>query len=221
LVPCRWWCMRATSRSSSEPSVIIVDDDAGVCDALAALVGSVGLMTRTFSTAEDFLSRWSPTGPACLVLDVRMPGMNGIELQRHLRGIDLPIPVILMSGHGSIPTAVAGIKAGAVDFLEKPFHAQDLLDRIDRHLEDSRRQWPHAMHRREVRKRLEQLTAREREVAEHVLRGGTNKLIARELGISVKTVDAHRTRLMRKLGVRNTGELLRDLLSLPELKTTD
>jgi two-component system response regulator FixJ len=193
-------------------TVVIVDDDDAVRDSLAALLHSVGLQTQSFANGAEFLSEWEPTGPACMLLDVRMPGINGITLQQRLRDMDAPISAILMSAHGDIHTAVEGMRAGAVDFLQKPFRDQDVLDLVQVQLERSRKEWPEAMRRRAVRRRFELLTAREREVARRILRGQVNKVIAAELGISIKTVEAHRTSLMRKLNVRNAAELLADLL---------
>ncbi len=196
-----------------EWTVFVVDDDAPVRDSLAFLLQAAGFPVRTFASGEAFLQAWRPHWRGCLLTDVRMPGLDGLGLQQALaqRGADLP--VIVMSGHGDIPLAVRAMKNGAQDFLEKPFDDAVLLERLNqcRAADESRRQ---AARQREARRRiLERLTPRERQVLDCLVEGKPNKIIAAELGISPRTVEVHRARVMEKLGVRSLPELVRFVLS--------
>ncbi len=191
------------------PVVFVVDDDRAICESLRLLIGDVGLEVRTFTSARQFLSEYDPSQAGCLVLDVRMSGMSGLELQSKLRESGLRIPIIIITGHGDVPMAVEALKAGAVDFIEKPFRDQVLLDSIQKAVElDSRtrRQWNEA---RDVRSRLRLLTEREREVMDRLVAGKTNKGVAYELGISPKTADFHRANVLQKVGVNSVVELVR------------
>jgi two-component system response regulator DctR len=191
-----------------EQTVFVVDDDAAVRDSIQELVGSVGLQTEGYASADAFLKDFRPQRPGCLVLDVRMAGMSGLVLQERLNELEALIPVIVLTGHGDVPMAVQAMGNGAVDFIQKPYREQALLDSINaalardaaaRHLsstvDDSER-------------RLATLTDREREVLGQILSGLTSKEIARELAVSPRTVDAHRKNLLRKLGTGSVKELM-------------
>jgi FixJ family two-component response regulator len=191
------------------PVVFVVDDDEAVCASLRLLIGDIGLEVRTFTSARQFLAEYDPSQSGCLVLDVRMSGMSGLELQARLRESGLRIPTIIITGHGDVPMAVEAMKAGAMDFIEKPFRDQVLLDGIQRAIDldaRTRRQWKEA---RDVQSRTQLLTEREREVMERLVAGKTNKSIAYELGISPKTVDFHRANVLQKVGVNSVVELVR------------
>lgn len=193
----------------AEPTVFIVDDDEGFRDSVQELVSSVGLPARTFRSALDFLDRFDPAEPGCLVVDVRMAHMSGIALQARLNEIGARIPIVFISGHGDIATAVTAVKEGAVDFVQKPYHEQQLLDAINEALRrDSALRAPTG-NADGLAERLATLTAREREVMDLALKGLPSKTIARELAISYRTVEHHRSRLLEKLGVGSMNELLR------------
>lgn len=185
--------------------VFVIDDDPDVCTALAWLIGSIGLETRTFSSIAAFLAAWrsDASGGGCLVLDVRMPGMGGMEFLEHMRDMHIDLPVVMLSGHGTIPMATRALRLGAVDFVQKPVDEQLLLDRIQEALARDRQ----ARARRDTRARLENLTEREREVAHLVATGRHNKEIAHALGVSTRTVEGHRARALHKLGVASAAEL--------------
>lgn len=193
---------------TAEPIVFVVDDDASVCKALDRLIRSVGLKAETFPSAKDFLNREAHDGPACLVLDVRMPGLSGLDLQKELAARDCSIPVIFITGHGDIPMSVKAMKAGAVDFLPKPFSDQELLDAIHAALEKDAIAREERAEISEIQRRIDSLTPREREVFAWVLTGMLNKQIAAELGASEKTVKVHRARVMEKMGVQSVAELV-------------
>jgi two-component system, LuxR family, response regulator FixJ len=195
------------------PMVYVVDDDAAVRDALRFLLKSVGLPISPHVSAQEFIAVYAGQ-PGCLVLDIRMPGMSGLELQQHLNLHGVRIPVVFITGYGDIPIAVEAMRHGAFDFLEKPFHDQDLIDRVRRAFEKD------AENRRRLRDtdripgRLESLTAREREVLRLVSTGKLNKVIASDLGVSRRTVEAHRAHLMEKLGVQSVAQLVRIAMDL-------
>jgi FixJ family two-component response regulator len=188
-------------------TVYVVDDDAAIRDSIAFLVGSVGYRCEAYSSAEAFLEMSEIVSPACLVVDVRMSKMSGLELQRALAQRDATIGVVFVTGHGDIPMAVAAMRAGAVGFLEKPFHDQHLLDNINEALRCSERSTNAAKCRAAVVARLSQLTARERDVLDLVMDGKQNKAIANALDISIKTVEAHRSKVMEKMAVMSVAEL--------------
>ncbi len=193
---------------ASEPTVFIVDDDRAVCDSLRWLVESVGLDVETHSSAREFLDTYDLERPGCLILDVRMPEMSGIEALKAFADRGLPIPVIVITGHGDVPTAVRAMKLGAVDLIEKPFNDQLLLDRIQeciRQDADNRRE---LAGRAEIVDRFKTLSPREREVMDLVVAGKSNKVIARQLGTSPKTIEAQRANVMRKLGTGSLAELV-------------
>lgn len=200
-------------------AVFIVDDDEAVRNSLRLLVKSVGLTAATFASAQEFLSSYDPSHPGCLVLDVRMPGMSGIELQQHLNLRGAVIPVIFITGHGDIPMAVEAMQQGAFDFLQKPFRDQDLIDRIQRALEKDRASRVELSERQRIRERRDSLTPREREVLELVTSGKPNKVMAADLGLSQRTVEIHRARVMEKMGASSLAQLVRMVLDLRETST--
>ena len=196
------------------PTIYVVDDDEGVRNSLRFLLKSVGLTTRTLASAREFLDTYKPGQPGCVVLDVRMPGMSGLELQQQLNLRGAIIPVIFITGHGDIPMAVEAMQHGAFDFLQKPFRDQDLIDRIQRALErDARNRATLAQHDR-IRERFDSLTPREREVLTLMTRGKPNKVMAADLGVSQRTVEIHRARVMEKTGAASLAQLVRMVMDL-------
>lgn len=189
--------------------VHIVDDDPAILKMAALLVTAQRMDVATYSTAEDFLQSFDPALPGCVVTDVRMPGMTGVELQEQLAERGACIPVIVMSGNADVPTVVRAMRNHAIDVLEKPFQPQVLLERIQRAVERDRELRFSAGEAAEVQRKISRLTAREREVAELVVAGHANKLVARKLDITEKTVEAHRGRLMKKMGLGNVVDLVR------------
>lgn len=198
----------------AESTVFVVDDDHAVRKSLDMLIRSVGLPVQTYSSAQAFLAQYTSEQPGCLVLDVRMPGMSGLELQRHLKEHNVPMPIIIITGHGDVPIAIRALKDGAVEFLEKPFSKQLLLEHIRAALERDAERRREAERQFEIQTRLAALSGREREVMELVVAGKASKQIAVELGISKKTVDVHRTRVMRKLRVESLPELAELVLTV-------
>lgn len=193
---------------SSEPTVFVVDDDSEIRDTLKWLVESVGLNIETFASAQDFLNVYDPERPGCLVTDVRMPGMSGIELQAKLMAEEVTLPIIVVSGYADVPTAVRSMKGGAIDFVEKPFNEQMMLERIQLSiLEDARLRQQRAQRER-AQARLQSLTPREHQVMDLVILGKSNKEIARELAISPKTVEVHRSHVMAKMQAHSLAELV-------------
>jgi two-component system, LuxR family, response regulator FixJ len=195
--------------SKPEPTVFIVDDDQAMRKSLHWLIESVGLSVETYPSAHRFLESYRPGRPGCLVLDMRMPGISGLELQEKLAQQQINLPVIIITGHGDVPMAVRAMKAGAVDFIEKPFNDQLLLDRIQHALEQDAEHRSTQAQREEVAARLTMLTPREREVMEMVVAGKPNKVVAAQLGVSAKTVEAHRARVMEKMQAKSLADLIR------------
>ncbi|MEW5787829.1 MAG: response regulator [Pseudomonadota bacterium] len=189
--------------------VHVVDDDGAVRNALAALLASVDLPCRTHASAEAFLDQASADMAGCLLLDVRMPGMGGLELQKRLREMDLTLPVIFITGHGDVPMAVKALQAGAMDFIEKPCNEQLLLERVRLCLDEDRKVRRARQLRNQARAGFELLTPRERAVMERMAAGGSSKSIAAELEIKERTVDVHRFNIMHKVGARNLADLLK------------
>jgi two-component system response regulator FixJ len=198
------------------PVVFIVDDDEAVRNSLRLLLKSVGLVPAAMGSAREFLQKHDPTQPGCLVLDVRMPEMSGLELQEQLNLLGAVIPVIFITGHGDVPMAVEAMQAGAFDFLQKPFRDQDLIDRIQRALEKDRTNRAVLDERAVIRQRLESLTPREREVLDMVASGKPNKIMASDLGVSQRTVEIHRARVMEKMGATSLAQLVRMVMDLDE-----
>lgn len=193
-------------------TVHIVDDDQAVRKSLKLLVRSGGLNAREYQGAQEFLDRYTPCKPECLLLDLRMPDMDGLELQRELRRRDIHIATVFLSGHGDIPIAVRALREGALDFVEKPFNNDDLLGRVRQGIDTDAEQEQARMDRREAEQRLALLTAREREVVDKLVAGKINKVIGHELGISTRTVESHRARIMRKLGVVSLSDVYKLVL---------
>ena len=191
------------------PTVYIVDDDDAVREALGALLGSVCLLYESFASAEAFLAEANSQMRGCLLLDVRMPGMSGLELQRTLQDQGVALQVVIITGHGDVPMAVRALKAGAADFIEKPFNEQDLLDRIQVCLKDDQNLWHTRQAQDEAAARFGTLTPRERAVMELLAAGDHTKKIAAQLNIQDRTVDVHRFNIMHKVGARTLAELLR------------
>jgi RNA polymerase sigma factor (sigma-70 family) len=189
--------------------VFVVDDDASVRNALKSLIRSVGLQVELFGSAQEFLQRKRPDVPACLILDIRLPGISGLDFQRKLAETNNPIPIIFITGHGDIPMSVRAMKGGAVEFLTKPFRDQDLLDAIHVALERDRARRQREDEIATLKDRFEWLTPREREVLPLVVSGLPNKQIAAEIGTSETTVKVHRGQLMRKMGADSLHELVR------------
>lgn len=200
----------------AEPVVFIVDDERDVRDAVSMLIRSIGLPVQAFASAQEFLGDYRPDQPGCLVLDVRMPGISGIDLQEAMAAKGIRLPIVFISGHGDIPMAVRAVRAGAVDFLEKPFSDQTLLDRVQKSIELDRRWRREARDRDVVRSRMAQLTPRELEVMECLVAGKVNKIIARELDLSTRTVEIHRARVLQKMEADNVSQLVRLVLSIRE-----
>jgi RNA polymerase sigma factor (sigma-70 family) len=194
-------------------TVFIIDDDPAMRDSMSFLVQSVGIAVETFSSAQGFLDTYDPERHGCLVLDVRMPGMSGLELQEFLVERGIRAPVIMVTGYGDVPMAVRALKGGAVDFLEKPFTDQELLETINEAVERDYRQRGKDAELAKVKERIARLTPREREVMDLVLDGKPNKAIATELGLSPKTVEVHRSRVMAKMQVGSLAALLQTVLS--------
>jgi RNA polymerase sigma factor (sigma-70 family) len=196
------------------PVIMVVDDDSGVRNAMRSLLKSVGLESALYGSAQEFLASYQPTQPGCLVLDIRMPGMSGLELQQQLNLRGAVVPVIFMTGHGDIPMAVEAMQHGAFDFLQKPFRDQDLLDRIQRAIvKDGEQRQSLGEHER-IKAHLETLTAREREVLDLMTQGKQNKVIAQDLGVSPRTVEIHRARVMEKMNAQSVAQLVRMMLDL-------
>jgi two-component system, LuxR family, response regulator FixJ len=198
------------------PTVYVVDDDDGMRRALDTLLSTVGYKTAVFSRPSEFLATFRPDSPGCLVLDIRMPDMSGLELQQHLNRIGSMLPVIFITGHGDVPMAVQAMKEGAFEFIQKPFRDQDLLDRINHALKQDAEIRNTVARRAEVLHRLESLTPRERQVMDLVVDGAANKVIAIDLELSERTVEIHRAKVMEKMGARSVAHLVKLQLTLTD-----
>jgi FixJ family two-component response regulator len=196
-------------KAAAVPTVFIIDDDRGMRQAIQDLVESVGLRAESFATGQEFLNKRRTSDPSCLVLDVRLPQMSGLDFQHRLTEIGMQIPIIFITAHGDIPMSVRALKSGAVDFLTKPFRDQDLLDAIQQALQRDRVVQQHEAEIRELRERYQGLTAREREVMGFVVSGLLNKQIASEIGASEATVKIHRGNVMEKMQAASFVELVR------------
>jgi two-component system response regulator FixJ len=193
----------------NEPTVFIVDDDQAVARSLRWLIESVQLKVETFASAQAFLDGYAAAKPGCLVLDVRMPGMSGIELQERLTVQRIRIPIIFITGHGDVQMAVRAVQAGAFDFIEKPFNDQDLLDRIQRAIAVDSERRERDSQRAQLSTLFAGLTPREREVMDLVVEGMSNKAVANTLGLSAKTVEVHRAKVMEKMNARSVSDLVK------------
>ena len=209
------------NQSLAESIVFVVDDDASVRNSLGSLFRSVGLRVELFGSADDFLQSQRPDAPCCLVLDVRLPGLSGLEFQTELIRTGINVPIIFLSGHGDIPMTVKAMKSGAVEFLTKPCRDQDLLDAVRRALVEHRSQFDEAKQVAALRSNFAALTAREKEIIAFVTAGLMNKQIAAQLGLNEGTVKMHRGNIMRKMQARSLAELVRmaDVLGIGAEKT--
>jgi FixJ family two-component response regulator len=195
--------------TDTDPIVFVVDDDASVRDAIKKLISSVGLRIETFGSTREFLAARRPEAPACLVLDVRLPDVSGLEFQRELAEADIRIPIIFITGHADVPMSVRAMKAGAVEFLTKPFRGQELLDAIQEAIARDRAAWDERARIKGLRSRYDSLTPREKEVMQLVVSGLLNKQIGAELGTSELTVKTHRGRVMQKMEAESLADLVR------------
>ncbi|MDR5768726.1 MULTISPECIES: response regulator transcription factor [unclassified Caballeronia] len=200
--------------NSSAPMVYIVDDDNGMRTSLAWLLDSVGVKSEGFANAADFLRVFDVSRPACLVLDVRMPEASGFDVQAELNRRGAALPIIFVSGHGDIPMSVRALQHGAIDFVEKPYNSQQMLDRVQRAMKLAMQRHAKDQRQRELRERVDSLTGREKEVLRGVIEGKASKRIAADLQISVKTVDVHRASIKDKLGAASIATLVRDVLEV-------
>ncbi len=198
--------------------VYIVDDDPDVRDATSFVLATAGHPTVPLSGPEELLERLSADDAGCLVLDVRMPGMDGLDVQKTLAERGIRLPIVFISGHGDIPMAVQAVNAGALDFLEKPLDNDALLERVETALQQDRERRARESATAEIEERLQRLTPREREVMEGILAGKLNKVIGYELDMSTRTVEVHRARILDKLGVRNASEMVRAVLGSPSYR---
>jgi two-component system, LuxR family, response regulator FixJ len=194
------------------PVVHVVDDDEDLRQSLVFLLGSVGIEACTYPDATAFLAEFDPAEPAVVIVDVRMPGISGFELQERLRERDYPAPVVFCSAHGDIPMSVRALTQGAVDFLEKPYDPQRMIEVVQNQLREAGRRFAAHADRQDVRRRLGTLTQREREVLRLVIDGLPSQVVARQLGTSVKTIDVHRARIKAKTNAESLGALVRDIL---------
>lgn len=199
-----------------EPSVFVIDDDQAVRDSLGLLLKSMGHRAKLFESAQAFLDQFDPDVTGCIVLDIRMPGMSGMELQQRLKALRCAAPIIFVTGHGDVPMAVEAMHQGAFDFIQKPFRDQELLDRINQALNWNAEHRSDEDRRRAVQERFTTLTPREREVMDCVVRGLANKVIAMDLDLSQRTVEIHRARVMEKMNARSLADLVRMSLLIGE-----
>jgi FixJ family two-component response regulator len=199
----------ARADGTGDEIVYVVDDDVSVCRALARLFRSVGLAAQSFPSARDFLEHRLPSVPMCLVLDIRLPGLSGLDLQEALAKAGRDMPIVFITGHADVPSSVRAMKGGAVDFLQKPFNDQQLLDCVQHALAGSRARMLERAECDILQARFDTLTPRERDVLSHVITGRLNKQIASDLGIALKTIKVHRGRVMQKMGAASVADLVR------------
>ncbi len=199
-----------------EPTVFIIDDDEAVRDSLKMLMNSVGQKVEVFPFPADFLETYDENRPGCIVLDIRMPGMSGLELQNKLNDMHCILPIIFITGHGDVPMAVQAIKDGAMNFIQKPFRDQELLDLINDALKLDAQQRAELLEHKEILRRLSTLTEREHEVLHHVVEGKANKVIAADINLSQRTVEIHRSRVMEKMGTKSLAHLVRQVMQVKD-----
>ncbi|NTV10164.1 MAG: response regulator transcription factor [Zoogloea sp.] len=199
--------------STPDQTIYLVDDDDALRDSLVWLLESQGLRVAAYASGDDFLAAWRPDMAGCLLLDVRMPGMSGLELYERLLARHASLPVVFITGHGDVPMAVSALKRGAVDFVEKPFNDEDLIERLEKCLAFERANRIRLRQDAAVARRIDQLTQREREVLELIIAGKLNKQIADVLGISIKTVEVHRARVMEKMDASSLAELVQSVVA--------
>ena len=212
----QWVVKMSKPDKSAVPVIYVVDDDDGMRRALDTLLCTVGYKTAVYSRPSDFLANFKADSPGCLVLDIRMPDMSGLEVQQQLNRMGSLMPVIFITGHGDVPMAVQAMKEGAFEFIQKPFRDQDLLDRINHALKQDAENRSTVSRRAEVLHRLETLTPRERQVMDMVVDGAANKVIAIDLNLSERTVEIHRAKVMEKMGARSVAHLVRLQLTLTD-----
>lgn len=200
--------------AKEDPIVFVVDDDEAVRLSTEMLIRSMGLRVESFDSATEFLEDFDPQQPGCVILDIRMPGMSGLELQEHLNEMKASIPIVFVTGHGDVPMAVKAMKAGAVDFIQKPFRDQELIDRVHSALDEDREKREESATRAKINDRIKTLTSREFEVMGLVVEGKPNKEIAFDLGLSPRTVEIHRARVMQKMGAGSLPDLVRMALRI-------
>jgi FixJ family two-component response regulator len=202
--------------TNAPPTIYVVDDDDGMRRALNLLLNTIGYKTAVFGDPAEFLRQFNPNTPGCLLLDIRMPGMSGLELQQRLNRMGSMLPVIFITGHGDVPMAVQAMKEGAFEFIQKPFRDQDLLDRINHALQQDAESRSTVARRAEILRRLETLTPRERQVMDLVVEGAANKVIAIDLGLSERTVEIHRAKVMEKMSARSVAHLVKMHMNLTD-----
>jgi len=198
------------------PTVYIVDDDNGVRTSIRVLMKSIGLPATTFASAQEFLAAYHPVQAGCVILDIRMPGMSGLELQEELNKRGAVIPVIFITGHGDVPMAVEAMRHGAFDFLQKPFRDQDLVDRVQQALARDKETREGLKEHGRIRARIASLTPREKEVLDLLTVGKANKMMAQDLGLSQRTVEIHRAHVMEKMGAKSVAQLVRMVMDLEQ-----
>ncbi|MCX4028477.1 response regulator transcription factor [Endozoicomonas sp. SM1973] len=199
-----------------QPTVFIIDDDEAVRDSLGLLMQSVGQSVEVYASPADFLAAYNENRPGCIVMDIRMPGMSGLELQAKLNEMHCILPIIFITGHGDVQMAVQAIKNGAMNFIQKPFRDQELLDLINDGLKLDSEQRKELLEHKEILKRLATLTDREREVLHHVVEGKANKVIAADISLSQRTVEIHRSRVMEKMGTKSLAHLVRQIMQVKD-----
>jgi FixJ family two-component response regulator len=198
--------------SHLSPIAFIVDDDEAVRDSLGLLLKASGLSSRAYQSAEAFLEDFDETDYGCLILDIRMPGMSGLELQTVLQERNVSLPIVFITGHGDVPMAVEAVRRGAVDFIQKPFDDDALVEKVTEAVAASAHRYEEALERNEIRRRVDSLTARENQVMTQVVQGKANKVIASDLGVSQRTVEIHRSRVMEKMQAGSLAQLVRMVL---------
>ncbi len=202
--------------AEEKPVVFVVDDDQGVRESVRVLMRSIGVDAETFASADDFLGEYDPNRPGCIVLDVRMPGMSGLELQERLVAMGSPLPIIFVTAHGDVPMAVEAVKAGAMDFVQKPFRDQEIIDRIQDAFAENAQTRDRLRDRKRINEKIASLTPREREVMDMVVEGRANKVIAIDLGLSQRTVEIHRARVMTKMEADSVSQLVQMVMRVKE-----